>query len=245
MVAMTKVWNIVSFLAVMNLIAVGCFLMWLYASGRIDADRLERTRTIFHVPTEQEARERVAAEEAEAIASEQAFEEASLVRLPAGSSQPIDSLEAIEMHLQRMERRFRSDLERDRNELLDFERRLAAREGQLETRLKAFEEARVERRSAEELVEFTRVTKLLEALPAKSSKEYLVLMCGDGQMQDAVDYLRAMRAGTRTSIFAAMKSEEEMQLASALLKSLRVPPSASDGATEIVDASSASPSDSN
>ena len=54
----------------------------------------------------------------------------------------------------------------------------------------------------------------------------MVLMCGDGQMADAVDYLRAMRPGTRTSIFAAMKSEEDMQLASALLKSLRVPPSA-------------------
>ena len=242
---MTKVWNIVSFLAVMNLIAVGLFLTWLFTSGRVDADRLERTRLIFHVPTEQESLEQVAAEEAEALASEQALEEASLVRLPAGSSQPIDSLEAIEMHRQRMERRFRSDLERDRNELLDFERRLAVREGQLESRLKAFEDARVERRSAEELVEFTRVTKLLEALPAKSSKEYVVLMCGDGQMADAVDYLRAMRAGTRTSIFAAMKSEEEMQLASALLKSLRVPPSTSDGTTEIVDASSASPPDSN
>lgn len=240
---MTKVWNIVAFLAVMNLIAVGCFMAWLFGSGRMDAERLERTRLIFHVPIEQESSERVAAEEAEAIALEMAQEQASLVRLPAGSNQPIDSLEAIEMHRQRMERRFRSDLERDRTELLDFERRLAAREADLKRRLSAFEASRTDRRTAEEKIEFTRVTKLLESLPAKSSKEYLVLMCGDGQMADAVDYLRAMRPGTRTSIFAAMKSEEDMQLASALLKSLRVPPSAMDDATEIVDASSASATD--
>ena len=237
---MTKVWNIVSFLAVMNLIALGCFVVWLFGSGRMDNERLDRTRLIFHVPIEEESSERLAAEKADAIALEMAQEEASLMRLPAGSNQPIDSLEAIEMHRQRMERRFRSDLERDRTELLDFERRLAAREADLKRRLNAFEAARTERRTAEELVEFTRVTKLLESLPAKSSKEYLVLMCGDGQMADAVDYLRAMRPGTRTSIFAAMKSEEDMQLASALLKSLRVPPSAMDDATEIVDASSAS-----
>lgn len=241
---MTKVWNIVSFLAVINLIAVGLFMMWLFASGRVDVDRLERTRLMFHVPIQQESSERIAAEEAEAIAVELALEEASLVRLPAGSNQPIDSLEAIEMHRQRMERRFRSDLERDRNELLDFERRLAAREVKLARLVKVFEEAQLDRRSSEELVEFTRVTKLFESLPAKSAKEYLVLMCGDGQLTDAVEYLRAMRAGTRTSIFAAMKSEEEMQLASALLKSLRVPPSTSDDATEIVDASSASPTES-
>ena len=240
---MTKVWNIVSFLAVMNLIAIACFMVWLFGSGRMDSERLERPRLIFHVPIEQESSDRLAAEKAEAIASAMAEEEASLVRLPAGSNQPIDSLEAVEMHLQRMERRFRSDLERDRTELLDFERRLAAREADLTRRLSAFEASRTDLRTAEEQVEFTRVTKLLDSLPAKSSKEYLVLMCGDGQMTDAVDYLRAMRAGTRTSIFAAMKSEEDMQLASALLKSLRVPPSAMDDATEIVDASSASATD--
>lgn len=240
---MTKMWNIVSFLAVMNLIAVACFIAWLFGSGRMDTERLERTRLIYHVPIQQETSERLAAEEADAISVELALEEASLVRLPAGSSQPIDSLEAIEMHLQRMERRFRSDLERDRNELLDFERRLAAREADLERRIKLFEVSRADRRTTEERVEFARVTKLLESLPAKSSKEYLVLMCADGQMNDAIDYLREMRAGTRTSIFAAMKSAEEMQLASALLKSLRVPPSAMDDATEIVDASSASTTD--
>lgn len=241
---MTKIWNIVSFLAVMNLIAVGCFVVWLFGSGRMDMDRLDRTRLIYSIPIQQETTERVAAEEAEAIEVERALEEASLVRLPAGSSQPIDSLEAIEMHRQRMERRFRSDLERDRNELLDFERRLATREKDLETRMNAFEQSRADRRTVEERVEFTRVTKLLESLPAKSSKEYLVLMCANGQMSDAVDYLREMRAGTRTGIFAAMKSQEELQLASALLKSLRVPPSATDEATEIVDASSTSATDS-
>ena len=240
---MTRVWNIISFLAVMNLIAVGCFVLWLFGSGRMDGDRLERTRLIYHVPIDQETAERVATEEADAIAVDLALEEASLVRLPAGSNQPIDSLEAIEMHRQRMERRFRSDLERDRNELLDFERRLALREAELERRTAAFEASRTDRRTAEERVEFTRVTKLLESLPAKSAKEYLVRMCSDGQTADAVGYLREMRAGTRTSIFAAMKSEEELQLASALLKSLRVPPSDLDEATEIVDATATSPTD--
>ena len=58
-------------------------------------------------------------------------------------------------------------------ELLDFERRLAVSgSGISRRRLNAFEAARTERRTAEELVEFTRVTKLLESLPAKSSKEY-------------------------------------------------------------------------
>ena len=84
-------------------------------------------KTFFMASSRMALGVRNAAEEAEAIASAMAQEEASLVRLPAGSNQPIDSLEAIEMHRQRMERRFRSDLERDRTELLDFERRLFCR----------------------------------------------------------------------------------------------------------------------
>ena len=63
---MTRVWNIISFLAVMNLIAVGCFVLWLFGSGRMDGERLERTRLIYHVPIEQEAAERVATEAADA-----------------------------------------------------------------------------------------------------------------------------------------------------------------------------------
>ena len=94
---MTKVWNIISFLAVMNLIAVGCFVVWLFGSGRMDADRLERTRLIYDLPIEQETAERVAAEKIEALeAALQQAADAAAASKEAGDRALKQRLVAIE-----------------------------------------------------------------------------------------------------------------------------------------------------
>ena len=69
-------------------------------------------------------------------------------------------------------------------------------------------------------------------MPAKSAKNLIVKTCANGPegVELALRWMQGMRQGTRAGIIASMKSEEELELASSLLKSLAVP-AASRGTT--------------
>ena len=52
---MKLAWNIIAFVAIMNLLAVLFFGGWLAVSGRVNNERIESVRTLFAVPADTEA----------------------------------------------------------------------------------------------------------------------------------------------------------------------------------------------
>ena len=218
---MKTTWNIVAFIAIANFLGLTLIFAWLGMSGRVDSARVEKIRILLSEPVAVEAaRERDAELHAKAEL-EAAQAEATLEHLSAGSAVPIDSLEQLARREQIMLDRLREENTRDQRLLLDYEQALVARENDLAERIAQFEQAQKEAQAAVQAVEFQTVVKLLESLPPRQAKDQIVLLALENNYDDAVAYLRAMRAGARTELIGAMKSEEERKLASALLNRLR------------------------
>ncbi|MCH2145831.1 MAG: hypothetical protein MK082_11900 [Phycisphaerales bacterium] len=241
---MKTTWNVLAFLAVMNMIALILLGSWLFTSGRLDHQRVEVIRELVAVPVDEERRAAAAAEEEVRLVELARLEEESLVRLPLGSDAKIDAVEDLVRMEQRLLRRMEEDNERRVRALQQVERQLAEREKNLEGRIAEFQAMQAEHVEKTGRDSFLSVVKLLESLPARQAKDQVLLMMASGDADEAVASLRAMRSGPRTEIIAAMKSEEEKKLASDLLERLRAP-SLPGGLTEIADAERAVPAQPN
>lgn len=237
---MKLAWNIVAFVALMNLLALLFLGGWLVATGRLNTERVEAVRTLFVLPADVEAARAEEARRAEDLRDQQAAELASLSGQPVGSDAQITAVEELARREALLMRRMERENAEDRKALEAFERQLTERERLLEERIAAFDDSRKRALEASEGEAFAAVVKLMEALPAKQAKDQVLLLVGSGRQEEAVRRLRAMRAGPRTGIFAAMKTEAEQQVASDLLESLRHPPFAGEVALETLDADATS-----
>ena len=237
---MNRLWNICALFALANLVALAGVLSWLFATGRVDSDRVEQLRTLFSLPVEEQRALLAAEEQARIQELEDALEEQSLVALPASSRWPIDSLTKIRLERERMERRFRDELQRDSNEVLAAERRLQRQREAFELEKAEFLRQRAEEVALNEAADFKQAVKDLESMTAKSAKNLIVETCNDGPGGEklVLRWMRAMRQGTRSSIIASMKSEDELKLASFLLRSLAEPVAPSGTAPETPDETS-------
>jgi hypothetical protein len=165
--------------------------------------------------------------------------------LSSGSRVPIDSLEVVMRRKQMILRRLSEGNMRDQRLLLDHERALSMSEEALEERIAAFDRRQESSRTDTQDAEFRIVVKLLEALPPRQAKDHIVLLALEDRHAEAAAYLRSMRAGPRTEIIAAMKSEEEQKVASLLLDRLRGAASEEKPPAETIDAGPFAQPDSN
>ena len=53
---MRTLWNMIAFLAVVNLLAIGLAIGWLGWTERLDQDRLDEVRELFRIPTAEASR---------------------------------------------------------------------------------------------------------------------------------------------------------------------------------------------
>jgi hypothetical protein len=87
---MRTIWNVIAFMAIVNLLAIVFAAGWLQWSGRLDRDRMEEVREIFRRPIADETAERLAAEEAAAV--EAAVSESQVAWSPV----PVTNLDAAD-----------------------------------------------------------------------------------------------------------------------------------------------------
>ncbi len=90
---MKTIWNIVSFLAVVNLLALGLAAGWLGWTGRLDEDRLTAVQEIFRVPTSEAARLIDERRQLEAVEAEQALDLKRWGQMPFSTEGAIDAQE--------------------------------------------------------------------------------------------------------------------------------------------------------
>lgn len=218
---MKTLWNAVSFVAVVNLIALLLIVAWLWQSQRLNGERVQKLRTMLAVtiPAEQAEAEEQAKKEAEAKTAE---EEATRLRNPpVTSSTQIAALNRLEDQIAQGLRRLQEE-RRQLSAALDLrERALKDREEKLAADRRLWEESVKDQKLAQEDGQFTKAVKLLEALPAKQAKEKLVILVNEGQMPQAVAYLNAMSTRASGKILKEFKSSEESKLATDLLEELR------------------------
>jgi hypothetical protein len=225
---MQKLWNLISIVAIVNLLAVLGFGGWLFMSGRVDGDRFRALMAAPEPPAEPEPEALPAEPEADLTPTS--------VKIDSGERQ----LRAEAMSVRRLQ-----------EEKQQLDRVLDARERKLTEDLAAFQaeksawESSMEGTKAAKTDEqFRKAVKLLENVPAKQAKEWILELVRSGEPDQAVAYLDAMSSFKATGLLKAFKGEEEQKVATDLLERLRqrtprapLPPSA--GGTDAPAAESA------
>jgi hypothetical protein len=162
---MKTIWNIVSFLAVVNLLAIGLAAGWLGWTGRLDEARLTAVQEIFQMPTFEAARLVDERRELEAMEAEEALELQRWGQMPFSTEGAIDAQEQY----RDLERLGEQRLQRQAATLVDeINQQAARRRAELSAR-----EAKLQRREAK-----------IEALEARSRDADFKVMVGDLEAMD-------------------------------------------------------------
>jgi hypothetical protein len=219
---MKSLLKLVLVLAIAHLLAVAGFVGWLFASGRVDSERIGRMREIFAKPVAVEAKETV---EAQAKADEQAAD-AEMMRklreLPLASADRVDngsrSDERIELGLRAFEdktRRLREELKKDGDTL---EQQIKA----FEKRQKDWEASIAADKQRETDEQFRKAVRLVESMPPKQARSWILELVNSGKTETAVAYLDAMTGAKASNLLKSFKGEEEVKVATELLERLRM-----------------------
>lgn len=234
---MKTVWNIISVIAVANLLALAGVLLWLKSSDRLDTDRARAVREMFSTTvTADKAKAEAAAKEAEA-AKALAEAEAKASKAPLTASEKLQSrVELTELDEQRMQR-IRREVEDLRTALAREREELDKRWTQLESDRKAFEQLVADSTNGVSDEQFRKSLDVLQGLKAPAAKQLLVQMLNEpgaaaaggpagaqgvreGRMKRVTEYLNAMDERARGKIMAEF-TKDDPALAAELLDALR------------------------
>ncbi len=216
---MRTLWNTVSFLALVNLIAVGLFVGWLGMTDRLSLDRIHEVRQTF-APTVTEVD---ATAEREAKLESDALQEAADV---AKENDPSFST-PTELNVARLVRRQEEDLlqhvqdfaNERRAELAEERARLQADQAAFEAAKQAWELATADERTRKTDVQFGKVVKLYETSAPDSVRQWIKILVEDGETDRVVAYLDAMKATASKKVLATFEGDD-LRLATELLERL-------------------------
>jgi hypothetical protein len=237
---MKTVWNIISVIAVANLLALAGVLLWLKASDRLDTNRARDVRQLFSTTvTADKAKVEAATREAEA-AKVKAEEEAKASKPPLTASEKLQSrVELTKLDEQRMQR-MRREVEDLRAALVKEREELDKRWTQLESDRKVFEQLVADSTSGVSDEQFRKSLDVLQGLKAPAAKQILVQMLEspspasaadanaqtettkprEMRMKRVTEYLNAMDERARGRIMAEF-TKDDPALAAELLDALR------------------------
>ncbi|MDY7109688.1 MAG: hypothetical protein SYC29_13720 [Planctomycetota bacterium] len=218
---MKSLWNVISFIAVVNLLGVLLFVAWLAQSGRLNVDRINAVREVL-APTI--AAEEAAAEEAAEAAAREQAEAAARAR---EENPPLPSTAQVQQASLTRDQT-EAALARVGEETARLRGQLDARAAELDRREQTFRTARAawlasieaekERRTDEQ---FLQTVRQYESAPAKVAKAWILELVDDGEKDQVVAYLDAMNARAASKILREFKTAEEAALATELLEKLR------------------------
>lgn len=223
---MKTIWNILSVLAVANMLAILGFVGWLASSQRLSMDRVRGIREVLvetlPVEAERKKEEEKKAEEAK-VATEAAVKAA---RPPMTAAEKVATrIEATELDMQRY-KKLQSDIEAIQTSLRAQQEQLAADRRALDEDRKRFEKLKADTAERELSAQFKKTLAAFEAMEVKAAvatlKEILSPMGAKTaeSQQLAVGYLNAMSASKRNDILGNL-GKTEPNLAAELLEALR------------------------
>ncbi len=213
--------KLIRVLAIAHLLAFIGFAGWLVASGRVDAERLKRVRELFQ-PTIAEEKALLAQAESDAAAATAAAEERRrLLEVPMTRTEQILSAERFEQRAELALRGLEDERRRLLSDLSGREREVTQREEALAKRQTDWEESIAEQKERQTDDQFRKAVRLLEAAPAKQSKDWILELVRTGREDQAVTYLNAMNPAKSAGLLKAFKGEGEAKVATDLLERLR------------------------
>ena len=207
----------------LHLMAASGFITWLYASDRLNLERIEQVIELFR-PTI--AHQRAEAEaEAEQIEAEQQAqrEEARLEAVSEGvvsAAALVDHRRAAEVLAAERMDRIDNDIQRLREQMTARERSLAQQIEAFEAEVEAFEQAREAYLDRLDDEDFKRIIDLLQRQPPEQVKDLFLQYIEQGRMRQVVDYLRAMRPAAASDVLTRFRRPQEIEAAATLIQEL-------------------------
>ncbi len=218
---MKTLWRLLSILAISNLIALGAFVGWLWQTGRMDTQRFELLKTILASSTTEDAarlaEETAIAEETARVAAE----DRKLLEAPFTRVEQIAASERFEERAQLAMKSLNDEQVRLANKIGEREDAVATRENALDARRTAWEQAIADEKQRETSEQFKKAVKLLEGMPPKQSKDWILELVASGKVEQAVKYLDAMSGTKSANLLKAFKTASEAKIATDLLERLR------------------------
>jgi hypothetical protein len=211
----------VSFLAVVNLLALSLFVVWLWGSQRLDQQRLVALRELF-APTIPEERAAAAEEaRAEEARRRRQAEQASDAKPALSSADSMRASGEMQEQASRISTRLSDEAALFLERLELREKELDRREAAFTARESAWEKSRRDEEYRRTDEQFAQAVGQLERLKPKQAKAMIVQLVTDGKRQEALAYLDAMNERAAAKILSEFNTDQERQLATELLEGLR------------------------
>ena len=218
---MKTLWNIVSFLAVVHLLALVMFVGWLWKSGRLDGARIDELREMLAV-TIPEAEAAAARAAGEAALRQQEMAAENLRQNPGlPSDLRVRAITDARQSEQRAVRRL-SDVKAElARQMVQAQARIDEQQAALESERRAIDDATAGEREQRRADQLKKAVKLLERQPPKRIKRQLIELVNSGSKGQAVIYLDAMNQRIAGKVLAEFKTDQEVKLAKELLERVR------------------------
>ncbi|MCA9296549.1 MAG: hypothetical protein KC983_08525 [Phycisphaerales bacterium] len=218
---MKRLWNMISFLAVVNLLAMGIFVGWMWQTGRLNIDRLRSLRESLMVTSADEAASMQTKEAAEQRARAEAEDLARRENPPLPSSVALRRNDDNSMRDAQIVRRLVDEKALLVDQLSMKTQQIEAERAAFEAERAAWQSATADERQRLTDTQFAKVVDLYSSIPAKQAKEMLINLVRTDDADQAVAYLNAMEIRAAAKIIKELKTDAENQLATDLLEQLR------------------------
>lgn len=218
---MRTLWNVVSFLAVVHLLALALFVGWLWRSDRLSMDRVEQIRSMLSTTLSEEAsQQRQAEREAEQQQQEQAEAERR-EHPPLPAAQQVSAVNLMREQQQRAVDRLEDEKQLLLAQLERIRDQHEATKREFEQQKQQWYDSIDEERQRKADEQFQQTLKLYEQIPSRQARDMLLALVDDGDMNQAVAYIDAMNSRAAAKIIREFKTAPQVELAKELLEELR------------------------
>ena len=221
---MKAVWTVISSLLLINALLLAGAVGWLYQSGRINKDRIERIREMLEITIEQEQQLEIQAKEAEEQTRQKTLEIARLESVSDGPITLADRLKAKEqgdeLAVQRV-KRLRRDISDLRRQLVLAKEQITKQHDTLLEQRQQFQQSVLQQTKLKEDQDFQKAVSMYQKVKPKQAKEMFQQMLLRGQLPQVVDYLAAMQLRKAAAVLKQFKNPDEIIQATDLLHHLR------------------------
>ncbi len=221
---MRALWTVISVVLLINVFALVGVGGWLYRTGRIDRQRIDRVRDMFSITIEEEKQQELQAQQLEQQTRQQAME---IARLEAVSDGPVTLADRFraqqrgdELAAQRVER-LRRDIADLRKQLGLARRQLADKQQALTARQTAFEQTVNQKVDLQDDADFQQIVRLIGQIKPAQAKQIFQEMIKQDKKSHVVDYLAAMQLRKAAAVIKTFRTPEEIVQATDLLQALR------------------------
>jgi len=218
---MRTLWNVISFLAVVHLLALLMVVAWLWQSGHITKDRVQQTRELFAL-TEPEAQavaaKRAADEQAQA---EQRVLDERQANPPADSASQITQISMVRVQEQQTRQRLQDEKAALLEQLAAATLKVNENQSSLAAERVGWETAVQADRTRKTDEQFLQTVRQYEQVPPKQGKRMLMELVSQKEIDQAVAYLDSMNVRAAAKIIKEFKTDSEIALATDLLERLR------------------------